>query len=175
MAYGYARIADRRRNLYAYVQQKTIPRSTVRAGFGGGPNGAACASPAQARRRLPLARSPRPANLAGRPVGGLCCFDCRRQRGQERLARLGGQLRRQERTPDDARPRERIVAALESGRKISLVHFITARGRQGQSGLAARPRRRRGVSIDRRERALAVLRMVAGFEATGVGRRRSRP
>src|SRR5215471_2414445 len=152
----------REENLYAYVHHKTIPRSTVRAGLGGGLNGAAGASPAQTRRRRPLARSPRPTNLAGRPMGGLRRLDRRRQRGQGRLARLGGQLRRQERTPDDARPRERIVAALESGRKISLVHFIPARPGQGQSGVAARPRRRRGVSIDRREMALAGLRMVAG-------------
>src|SRR5215475_15722650 len=115
MPYRYTRLADRRRNLYAYVHQKTIPRSTVRAGLGGGVNGAARASPAQARRRRPLARSPRPANLAGRTMRGLRRLDRRRQRGQGRLARLVGQLRREERASDDARTRERIVAALESG------------------------------------------------------------
>src|SRR5215467_6518854 len=103
-------------------------------------------------------------------MGGLCRLDRRRQRGQDDLTYLDDQLRRQERTPDDIKPGERIVAALESGRKIPLVHFVAARPGQGQSGVAARPRRRRGVSTDRTERTLAGLRMVAGFETTGAHR-----
>src|SRR5215470_15574891 len=104
---------NQKRDPYAYAYQKTIPHSVAHSGFGGRLDGAARASPAQARRRRPLARSPRSANLARRPVGGLRRLGRRCQRGQGRLASLGGQLRRQGRTPDDARPRELVVAALE--------------------------------------------------------------
>ncbi len=65
------------------------------------------------------------------------------------------------------------VAALESGRKIPLLHIVATRQDTGQSGLAARPKRRRGYAADRIEGPPTGLRMVAGFQATGAGGRRS--
>ena len=72
------------------------------------------------------------------------------------------------------RPRRRERAALEPRRQVPVVHLFAARQGQGQPGVAARPRGRRGAAAHRHQGPPARLRVVARFQTAGAGDRRPR-
>ena len=89
-----------------------------------------------------------------------------RQGGQR--AHLDGRPRRPERAADYVEHRQRVVAEVQSRRQVSVLHVIPSGQSQRESGVAAGPRRRRGISAHRDQGPAPGVRMVAGLEAAGV-------
>ena len=97
-----------------------------------------------------------------------------REGRQVEFPHLDGGHRRQQRPADHVQQRERELAALESRRQVSLLHFFATGQDARQSGLASRSQRRRGNAAHRDQRTFAGARMVSRFKTAGPRDWRSR-
>ena len=128
------------------------------------PRPAAHETPAENRRHAPLPRRPRRPDFPRWQVGRLHRQHRRHHRRQKRYRRLDHKLGWHAAPPHDHQPRIRVRAALEPRRPLSLLPLLAPRQSPRQSGLAARPQRRRSAATHRRERSPNFLRVVARLQ-----------